>query len=306
MLAGNGAVTVAGLRNSLQLAGHYARVIDAAESHVGDPTGKYSPVPKLLTQGISLRDVGFRYPGAAADALGPIDVDLPAGSVTAVVGSNGAGKTTLVNLLLGLRRPTSGTIFIDEQRMADVDPAEWFAQTSVVCQDFTRFELTARESVATGDLSMLEDDQATLRALVRAEADVIVKELPDGLDTVLGQRFGGRELSGGQWQRIALARGLMRAAPLLLILDEPTVAIDAVTEQRLLERCVANARTLAQTSGSTVVFVSHRYATTRLADQILMLESGQIVERGSHAELLKAAGRYADIYRSQQAAYQTT
>jgi ATP-binding cassette subfamily B protein len=184
-----------------------------------------------------------------------------------------------------------------------MNPADWFAQTSVVCQDFTRFELTARESVASGDLSRLSDDSATLQALVRAEADAIVNALPDGLDTVLGQRFGGRELSGGQWQRVALARGLMRPSPLLLILDEPTVSIDAVTEQRLLERCVANARDLAQTFGTTVVFVSHRYATTRLADQILMIEGGQVIERGSHGDLLAAETRYAEIYRSQQAAY---
>ena len=195
--------------------------------------------------------------------------------MTAVVGSNGAGKTTLVNLLLGLRRPTAGSILIDGQPLADMDPAAWYGQTSVVCQDFTRFELTARESVACGDLSKLMDDQATLQALTRGEAEAIVGSLPDGLDTVLGQRFGGRELSGGQWQRIALARGFMRPKPRLLILDEPTVSIDAVTEQRLLDRCVTNARSLAQACGSTVVFVSHRYATTRLADQILMIEAAR-------------------------------
>jgi ATP-binding cassette subfamily B protein len=305
MLASNGAATVAGLRNSLQLAGHYARIIDATAFHLGGGAAGSSvlTVPPALKQGISLHGVRFRYPGATADALGPIDVDLPAGSVTAVVGPNGAGKSTLVNLLLGLRRPTGGAILIDAQPMADVNPADWFAQTSVVCQDFTRFELTARESVASGDLSRLSDDSATLQALVRAEADAIVNALPDGLDTVLGQRFGGRELSGGQWQRVALARGLMRPSPLLLILDEPTVSIDAVTEQRLLERCVANARDLAQTFGTTVVFVSHRYATTRLADQILMIEDGQVIERGSHGDLLAAETRYAEIYRSQQAAY---
>jgi ATP-binding cassette subfamily B protein len=305
MLASNGAATVAGLRNALQLAGHYARIVDATALQLGasDAAAGVATVPPALTRGISLQAVRFRYPGAMADALGPIDVDLPAGSVTAVVGPNGAGKTTLVNLLLGLRRPTGGAILIDSQPMADLNPADWFAQTSVVCQDFTRFELTARESVASGDLSKLSDDAATLRALARAEADAIVDTLPDGLDTVLGQRFGGRELSGGQWQRVALARGLMRPSPLLLILDEPTVSIDAVTEQRLLERCVANARALAQTFGTTVVFVSHRYATTRLADQILMIEDGQILERGSHTDLLAADTRYAEIYRSQQAAY---
>ncbi len=304
-LAANGAATVAGLGNALQIAAHYARIADATADHSGPPADPVA-APRTLQRRISLSAVRFRYPGALADALGPIDLELPSGSVTAVVGPNGAGKSTLVNLLLGLRRPTGGAIIIDDRPLADMDPADWFAQTSVVCQDFTRFELTARESVASGDLSRLAEDEATFRALARAEADVLVAALPDGLDTVLGQRFGGRELSGGQWQRIALARGFMRPAPLLLILDEPTVSIDAVTEQRLLERCVTNARSLAETFGSAVVFVSHRYATTRLADQILMLEDGEIVERGSHAELLAAGDRYAEIYRSQQAAYRTT
>ncbi len=304
-LAANGAATVAGLGNALQIAAHYARIVDATARHGGGTSAEPVGAPRTLQRRISLRAVRFRYPGAVADALGPIDLELPSGSVTAVVGPNGAGKTTLVNLLLGLRRPTEGSILIDERPLADMDPADWFAQTSVVCQDFTRFELTARESVASGDLSRLAEDEATFRALARAEADVLVEALPQGLDTVLGQRFGGRELSGGEWQRIALARGFMRPAPLLLILDEPTVSIDAVTEQRLLERCVTNARSLAETCGSAVVFVSHRYATTRLADQILMLEDGAIVERGSHAELLAAGERYAEIYRSQQAAYRT-
>jgi ATP-binding cassette subfamily B protein len=308
LLASNGAATVAGLRNALQLAGHYAQIVDSTALHSGAGAGTrdLTPPPAALKRGISLQGVRFRYPGASADALGPIDADLPAGSVTAVVGPNGAGKTTLVNLLLGLRRPTGGAILIDAQPMSEVDPAGWFTQTSVVCQDFTRFELSLRESVASGDLRKLADDGATFEALARAEAETLVNALPNGLDTVLGQRVGGRELSGGQWQRIALARGLMRPSPLLLILDEPTVSIDAVTEQRLLERCVTNARALAQTCGTTVVFVSHRYATTRLADQILMVEDGQIIERGSHSQLLSAGYRYAAIYRSQQAAYRPT
>jgi ATP-binding cassette subfamily B protein len=305
LLAANGAATVAGLGNARQLAGHYAQIVDATAGKGAGRAGEFIATPRVLERRISLSGVSFRYPGAAGDALGPIDLELPSGSVTAVVGPNGAGKTTLVNLLLGLRRPTGGAILIDGLPMADMDPAEWFAQTSVVCQDFTRFELTARESVASGDLTKLAEDEATLQALARAEADGLVTALPDGLDTVLGQRFGGRELSGGQWQRIALARGFMRPSPLLLILDEPTVSIDAITEQRLLERCVTNARSLAETFGSTVVFVSHRYATTRLADQILMIEDGAIIERGSHRELLAAGNRYAEIYRSQQAAYRT-
>ena len=154
-----------------------------------------------------------------------------------------------------------------------------------------------------GDLQQLGNEEAAWRALTAAEADGLVAGLPNGLDTVLGPRFGGRDLSGGQWQRLALARGLMRPTPLLLILDEPTVSIDAVTEQRLLERCVTNARALARTAGTIVVFVSHRYATTRLADQVLMVEDGHISEQGSHSQLLAAGQRYSDIYLSQKEAY---
>jgi ATP-binding cassette subfamily B protein len=310
MLSSNGAATVAGLRNAADLAGHYGEVVAATKleprtgpgsnSEPGQPAGS---VPAALSEGIRLNGVRLCYPGSDSDALGPIDLHLPAGSVTAIVGPNGAGKTTLVNLLLGLRRPTGGSITIDSRPLADVHLPDWQARTSVVCQDFTRFELSARESVAVGDLLQLGDDEAAWRALNAAEAGGFLEALPDGLDTMLGPRFGGRELSGGQWQRIALARGLMRPAPLLLVLDEPTVSIDAVTEQRLLERCVSNARALADVAGTIVVFVSHRYATTRLADQILMVEGGQIAERGTHAELLGLDERYSDIYRAQEAAY---
>ena len=308
-LTSNGAATVAGLRNALQLAGHYSQIVGTASGHIhtaGTDPGRLAKAPTALTRGITLSGVSFHYPGAAADTLGPINLQLAAGSVTALVGANGAGKTTLVNLLLGLRRPTGGSIHVDSQLLTTIDPVEWFSKTSVVCQDFTRFELTVRESVAAGDLSRLHDDRATLRALELGEADTFVAGLPDGLDTTLGQRFGGRELSGGQWQRMAMARGLMRTAPLLLILDEPTVSMDAISEQRILDRCVTNARALAQTTGTTVLFVSHRYATTRLADQIVMIENGRIIERGSHPELLAQGERYAEIYRSQQSAYRAS
>ncbi len=301
VLASNGAATVAGLRNALDLAGHYGQVV--AASSTGETGQTTAPVPEALATGITLDTVRLRYPGAHTDALGPIDLHLPAGSVTAIVGPNGAGKTTLVNLLLGLRKPTGGSIWIDSQPLDDVDLAEWQSRTSVVCQDFTRFELSARESVTVGDLQQLGNEEAAWRALTAAEAEGLVAGLPNELDTVLGPRFGGRDLSGGQWQRLALARGLMRPTPLLLILDEPTVSIDAVTEQRLLERCVTNARALARTAGTIVVFVSHRYATTRLADQVLMVEDGHISERGSHSQLLAAGQGYSDIYLSQKEAY---
>jgi ATP-binding cassette subfamily B protein len=305
-IASNGAAVVAGLRNAAQLAGHFAAVVSTTEAQgKRRPTGTEPllPAPAAIAKGIALQGVSFRYPGSGKDALGPIDLELPAGSVTAIVGPNGAGKTTLINLLLGLRHPTAGSVLVDSVSLADIDPEGWFSGAAIVCQDFMRFELSVRESVGAGDLDRLEDDAAILRALEQAEASSFVADLPGGLDTKLGQKLGGRELSGGQWQRIAMARGLMRSAPLLLVLDEPTVSMDALTEQRILDRSVANARSLAKQRGTVVVFVSHRYATTRLADQILVIDDGQIVEQGTHVTLMAQGQRYADVYASQAAAY---
>jgi ATP-binding cassette subfamily B protein len=303
-IASQGAGVLAGLRNATELAGHFAEIVRATEDHRRYPAAKplLAP-PDIIAKGLALQGVSFRYPGADADAIGPIDLDLPAGSVTAVVGPNGAGKTTLINLLLGLRRPTAGSVLVDSVPLTDIDPKAWYAGAAIVCQDFTRFELSVRESVGAGDLNLLDDDAAIQAALDRAEARSFVADLPAGLDTMLGQRLGGRELSGGQWQRIAMARGLMRTAPLLLVLDEPTVSMDALTEQRILDQCVANARSLALSRGTIVIFVSHRYATTRLADQILVVDDGRIVERGTHEALMAQADRYAEVYASQASAY---
>lgn len=303
-LASNGAMVAASLRNAADVAGHFDQVVQTADERSGRAaTATATAAPDTIRHGIALRGVRFRYPAAGTDALGPIDLDLPAGSVSAVVGPNGAGKTTLVNLLLGLRRPTVGSITVDAVPLEQITPASWFESAAIVSQDFTRFELSARESVGVGDLGRLDDDDAVLSALERADAAAFVADLPDGLATVLGPRLGGRDLSGGQWQRIAMARGLMRSTPLLLVLDEPTVSMDAVTERRLLERCIADARRLAAERGTIVVFVSHRYATARLADQILVVDGGRITEAGSHGHLMTMDGHYADMYRRQAEAY---
>ncbi len=304
-IAFNGAFVASGLRNAADIAGHLAAVVGTVDAPpppttAGDPGRR---PPDRIERGLRLVAVTFRYRDQQDPALGPIDLDLPAGTVTALVGPNGAGKTTLVNLLLGLRVPTTGTVLVDGVSLQDLDPGSWYERTAVVCQDFVRFELPVRQGVGAGDLGHLDDDHAIAHALARADALQLVEGLPDGLDTVVGARLGGRELSGGQWQRMALARGLMRPAPLLLVLDEPTVSMDAISEQRLLERCVADARALADERGSVVVFVSHRYATARLADQIVMVDGGAVAERGTHAELLALDGRYAEVYRQQAAAY---
>jgi ATP-binding cassette subfamily B protein len=304
-LAFGGAGVATGLRNASDIAGHLAAAVDrtdlATPPDRSDQAGQ--PAPTRIDRGIQLDGVTFRYQGRERDALGPIDLHLRAGTVTALVGPNGAGKSTLVNLLLGLRHPTTGTVRIDGIDLRQLTPSSWFERTSMVCQDFVRFELSVREGVGAGDLPRLDDPAAVQQALDRAEATSVLAMLPDGIETLVGTGVGGRDLSGGQWQRLAVARALMRDEPLLLVLDEPTVSMDAISEQRLLDRCIAGARRLATERGSVVVFVSHRYATARLADQIAVIDRGVVAELGTHAELVARDGQYANIYRRQADAY---
>jgi ATP-binding cassette subfamily B protein len=262
------------------------------------------PVPARLRSGIELRDVSFRYPGAAEDALDSVSLFLPAGSTVALVGENGAGKTTLVKLLCRLYDPTSGSIRADGVELSRVDVDEWRARITAGFQDFARFELVARETVGVGDLPYLDDMDAVQGALARAEASAVAAELADGLETQLGTSFdGGTELSGGQWQKLALARALMRTDPLLLVLDEPTAALDAEAEHALFSRYASEARRVAAGGNAIVVLVSHRFSTVRMADTIVVLEGGRVVEAGTHAELRGAGGLYAELYELQARSY---
>jgi ATP-binding cassette subfamily B protein len=248
--------------------------------------------------------VTFSYPDAATPAVDGVSVALRAGTSVAIVGDNGAGKTTLVKLLCGLYRPSGGSVDLDGVPLDDFDPVAWSARVTAVCQDFVRFEFTARESVGVGHLPSMDDGEAVTSAVHAARADDVIGQLPDALDTQLGPRFGGVDLSGGQWQRIAVARAMMRDEPLLIAFDEPTVAIDATTERILVERLVAESRRLAELTGAVVVYVSHRYSTVRAADEIIVMERGRIIEHGSHRELMAHDGVYADTYRRQVATYQ--
>jgi len=263
-----------------------------------------TPPPARLTDGITLRGVTFGYPPDGASVLDGIDLHLPAGAAVALVGENGAGKTTLVKLLTGMYQPTSGDVLLDGVPLADIDLASWRARTAATFQDFVRFELLAGETVGLGDLPRLEDEPAIRSALHRADAATVAAELPDGLATRLGRSFsGGRELSGGQWQRLALARGMMREAPLLLILDEPTASLDALTEAALFERYLS-ARTQAGGAGAITLLVSHRFSTVRMADLIVVLDQGRIAAVGDHEALMRDGGLYAELYELQARAYQ--
>lgn len=261
-----------------------------------------APPPARLTGGITLRNVTFAYPDGAT-ALDNIDLHLPAGSAVALVGENGAGKTTLVKLLSGMYQPTAGQILIDGVSLSQIDLAAWRRRGAATFQDFVQFELLARETVGIGDLPRLNDEPAVTDALDRAAATAVAQELRLGLATPLGHSFtDGQQLSGGQWQRLALARGMMRDAPLLLILDEPTASLDAITEAALFERYLAARRQTAHT-GAITLLVSHRFSTVRMADLIVVLEHGRVTASGDHATLMRNGGLYAELYEMQARAY---
>jgi ATP-binding cassette subfamily B protein len=263
------------------------------------------PVPSVLHSGIRLDHVSFAYPGTSRMVLEDISLTLPAGAVVAIVGENGAGKTTLVKLLAKMYEPSSGSIFLDTTPLARVPAAEWRRRLAGAFQDFLRFEFRAGHSVGLGDVPRIDDVPAVLGAVDRAGAADVVAGLPSGLDTQLGPTWpSGVELSFGQWQKLALARGFMRTQPLLIILDEPTAALDAETEHALFERYAEAAHAnLGSSTGHITILVSHRFSTVRMADLIVVLDGARLVEVGTHEELLIKKGQYSELYGIQAAAY---
>ena len=265
-------------------------------------------VPATLTDGIRLDGVSFAYPGTDKLVLEDVNLHLEAGAVVAVVGENGAGKSTLVKLLCKMYEPDEGHITIDGADLSRMHAEAWRERLAGAFQDFFRFEFHARHTVGVGDVPRLDDEPAVVMAVDRAGANDVVERLLDGLATQLGPTWPkGVEVSFGQWQKLALARGFMRDRPLLLLLDEPTAALDAETEHALFERYAAAARGGQQAGdapdGRITILVSHRFSTVRMANQIVVLDGARVVEVGSHEALMARGGQYAELYEIQAAAY---
>jgi ATP-binding cassette subfamily B protein len=265
-------------------------------------------VPARLTDGIHCEHVSFAYPGTGRLVLDDVNLALPAGAVVAIVGENGAGKTTLVKLVAKLYQPDAGRILVDGADLGRMRADEWRTRLAGAFQDFFRFEFTARHTVGVGDVPRLDDEAAVITAVARAGAGDVVVRLKAGLETQLGPTWpDGVEVSFGQWQKLALARGFMRDHPLILVLDEPTAALDAETEHALFERYAAAARgggTNPWTAdGRITILVSHRFSTVRMADLIVVLDGARVAEVGTHDALMAKGGQYAELYGIQAASY---
>ncbi|HEV3192519.1 MAG TPA: ABC transporter ATP-binding protein [Polyangiaceae bacterium] len=248
--------------------------------------------------GVVFDRVSFRYPGSSEWVVRDLSLRVAGGSSVALVGDNGAGKTTLVKLLTRLYEPTEGRILLDGTDLREWDVAALRARFGIVFQDFNQYQLSARDNVALGDPPHSEDEARVERAVDEGGAAEVVAALPRGLETPLGHWFkDGTELSGGQWQKIALSRAFMRQDADILVLDEPTASLDAKAEHRVFERLRALAR------GRTTIVISHRFPTVRMADRIIVLERGRLVEEGTHDELIAAGGRYARMFELQASGY---
>ena len=261
------------------------------------PSAGATPFPQPIRGGIVFEDVGFRYPGTERWALRHLDLAIRAGEVVALVGENGAGKTTIVKLLTRLYDPDEGRILVDGIDLRSIDPAEIHRHVGVIFQDFVRYSLTAGENIGLGRVDAMADGERVAEAARGGLADAVIDRLPLGYEQPLGRLAAkGTELSGGEWQKIAIARAYMRDAE-ILVLDEPTAALDARAEAEVFGRF----RRLAV--GRTALLISHRFSTVRMADAIVVIEGGEILESGSHAALLEKGGRYAELFSLQAAGY---
>jgi ATP-binding cassette, subfamily B, bacterial len=254
--------------------------------------------PNPIKEGFTFQNVGFRYDNSERWANRHLNFTLHAGEKLALVGENGAGKTTLVKLLARLYEPTEGRILLDGHDLREYDLEELRMQVGVIFQDYIRYQMTVSQNIAVGNIAQKENEDLIMNSAEQSLADILVKRLPGKYSQALGKRFNnGIELSGGEWQKIALARAYMKNAQ-LLILDEPTAALDARAEYEVFQRFAS------LTKGKTAVLISHRFSTVRMADRILVLEKGEILEQGSHQELILKDGRYTELFNLQAKGYQ--
>ena len=271
---------------------------DFIDLKVPRPDRPGTPLPDKIREGFEFRDVHFTYPGGKTPILKGISFRLKAGEKMAFVGQNGAGKTTLIKLILRFYEPTRGKILLDGTDIASFDKQAYRERFGVIFQDFFRYEFTMRENIAVGNIGALTETDRIQEAARKSLAIEVIRELQDGMEQQLGRRFKkGQELSGGQWQKVALARAYMKDAE-VMVLDEPTASLDARAEYEVFKRFIGLTR------GRTSILISHRFSTVRMADRILVLEDGRILELGTHEELLENGGLYAELFNLQAAGYQ--
>lgn len=280
--------------DNLYLSNLYDYLGQEPEPHEG--TALEGPQPGA---GVQFEDVWFTYPGAKEPALRGINLHLRPGQKLALVGENGSGKTTLIKLLTGLYKPSQGRILLDGQDLQSWDREALRRRVAVIFQDFVRFQLTVGENIGVGDVERFDEEEARQEAARRGLASPFIEKMPQGLQTQLGRWFrDGRELSGGQWQKVALSRAFMRGGADILVLDEPTAAMDAEAEAQIFEHF------RQVTQGQMAILISHRFSTVRMADHIAVLEHGQVTEEGDHHSLMQQQGRYARLFQLQAAGYQ--
>lgn len=287
-------MTVGSLYESSLFVGNLFHVFDMPRPK---PTEKGRAFPRPIRTGFEFRDVSFRYPGTDELVLQGLSMHLAADECVALVGQNGSGKTTIVKLMARLYEPTSGSILLDGVPLSEYDEEDYRENIGVIFQDFIKYEMPVRHNVAFGRVSKVNDDEAIDDALRESGGREVVSRLPQQVDTMLGRHFSaGHQLSGGQWQRVALARAFIRDAP-VVILDEPTAAIDAAAEQEIFARFSEISR------DKVSLLIAHRFSTVRMADRIVVIDGGKVIESGTHADLMLSKGTYARLFTIQARAY---